>query len=79
MKFEKVAQTHGDSKVTPLVGVWIEMLTGILSRCSNLVTPLVGVWIEIYTHFSPALLSSVTPLVGVWIEILSAVFQPPAV
>ena len=32
--------------VTPLVGVWIEMLYGRVSSRSTQVTPLVGVWIE---------------------------------
>ena len=35
-------------KVTPLVGVWIEIIrTAVIIKALN-VTPLVGVWIEIW-------------------------------
>ena len=33
--------------VTPLVGVWIEILCKVYSEITDTVTPLVGVWIEI--------------------------------
>ena len=54
--------------VTPLVGVWIEMLIVLIFASPVPVTPLVVVCIEIYKrlHKFPAYL--VTPLVGVWIE-----------
>ena len=35
-------------EVTPLAGVWIEMVCFWASASSALVTPLAGVWIEIY-------------------------------
>ena len=56
-------------RVTPLVGVWIEI--GICSLVFVLipVTPLVGVWIEINCLEELLALQTVTPLVGVWIEI----------
>ena len=34
-------------KVTPLVGVWIEISNSFCSSSNIRVTPLVGVWIEI--------------------------------
>ena len=33
--------------VTPLVGVWIEIIKKVRDYAKALVTPLVGVWIEI--------------------------------
>ena len=33
--------------VTPLVGVWIEIVSGHVEYLPHPVTPLVGVWIEI--------------------------------
>ena len=33
--------------VTPLAGVWIEIIKVRCEICYNLVTPLAGVWIEI--------------------------------
>ena len=55
--------------VTPLAGVWIEIL--IIQKAKNtfFVTPLAGVWIEIITTVSSVKLHRVTPLAGVWIEI----------
>ena len=35
------------NKVTPFVGVWIEINKTVLSALSFSVTPFVGVWIEI--------------------------------
>ena len=37
-----------DDNVTPLAGVWIEILINPLSNNSSVVTPLAGVWIEIF-------------------------------
>ena len=34
-------------RVTPLAGVWIEILRETLINMAALVTPLAGVWIEI--------------------------------
>ena len=56
-------------KVTPLVGVWIEMANSLWSYSSVFVTPLVGVWIEIVFLGAVDCFAIVTPLVGVWIEI----------
>ena len=36
-----------ETKVTPLVGVWIEIKVSSVTTMGNIVTPLVGVWIEI--------------------------------
>jgi len=33
--------------VTPLAGVWIEILLAVIALAVLLVTPLAGVWIEI--------------------------------
>ena len=56
--------------VTPLVGVWIEILfPSRMHSSSGCVTPLVGVWIEICAALKFSKDVSVTPLVGVWIEI----------
>ena len=58
------------SQVTPLVGVWIEILEKWKITQELLVTPLVGVWIEIIRIWGTKdSLTCVTPLVGVWIEI----------
>ena len=55
--------------VTPLAGVWIEIMKKAPSTESKAVTPLAGVWIEIVLPLLAIFLSSVTPLAGVWIEI----------
>ncbi len=63
-----------DLKVTPLVGVWIEISWHPSLGAQILVTPLVGVWIEIPAGSAsgdPTRL--VTPLVGVWIEMPESV------
>ena len=39
--------------VTPLVGVWIEIITPRLPSIADFVTPLVGVWIEINSYSNP--------------------------
>ena len=45
--------------VTPLVGVWIEIIPVIKEYGSVSVTPLVGVWIEIQTmDYKGAILTS---------------------
>ena len=56
--------------VTPLAGVWIEILWEYARENGRLVTPLAGVWIEIFpkSHIDKQL-KIVTPLAGVWIEI----------
>ncbi len=55
--------------VTPLAGVWIEIVIPIMTlQLETLVTPLAGVWIEIHIH-TYNLAIAVTPLAGVWIEI----------
>ena len=55
--------------VTPLAGVWIEiMYYRTICNCS-FVTPLAGVWIEIVIFLGFANSYDVTPLAGVWIEI----------
>ena len=59
------------AKVTPFVGVWIEIKH--LSELMNAVevTPFVGVWIEIGIESNSGDIAQVTPFVGVWIEINS--------
>ena len=59
----------GRSRVTPLVGVWIEIRLMVWYKTFVSVTPLVGVWIEILFPSRMHSSSGVTPLVGVWIEI----------
>ncbi len=56
-------------RVTPYVGVWIEIsdLLSCLGRTK--VTPYVGVWIEINSIQRKLGMNTVTPYVGVWIEI----------
>ena len=69
LKFLRQIPVQMDHKVTPLVGVWIEIgdRSVLLRLC--VVTPLVGVWIEIPKNLRTRKKPSVTPLVGVWIEI----------
>ncbi len=55
--------------VTPLAGVWIEILYSSVAFCPDFVTPLAGVWIEIPLTSTFGHNSKVTPLAGVWIEI----------
>ena len=56
-------------KVTPLAGVWIEILPDVNEVKMDAVTPLAGVWIEMFElRFASGELL-VTPLAGVWIEI----------
>mgnify|MGYP004558905855 CR=1 FL=1 len=57
--------------VTPLVGVWIEILRTLHFQLLIIVTPLVGVWIEILTVVILGCALWVTPLVGVWIEMIA--------
>lgn len=55
--------------VTPLVGVWIEIVyPSNLTRYRQNVTPLVGVWIEIALEDVLYRDYFVAPLVGTWIE-----------
>ena len=57
-------------KVTPFVGVWIEIEDTLQFSGLVIVTPFVGVWIEICTMVKVWLTNyQVTPFVGVWIEI----------
>ena len=56
--------------VTPLVGVWIEIIHNPLVYKVICVTPLVGVWIEIKAFSKNEYTMYVTPLVGVWIEMV---------
>jgi hypothetical protein len=55
--------------VTPLVGVWIEMLMEPRNHTIDLVTPLVGVWIEMSLTILCLRQLEVTPLAGVWIKL----------
>ena len=55
--------------VTPLAGVWVEIiyLHQFLKREG--VTPLAGVWVEIINVKFASNHALVTPLAGVWVEI----------
>ncbi len=55
--------------VTPLAGVWIEIINSSHTPSQSDVTPLAGVWIEIVHTYCNKNLIYVTPLAGVWIEI----------
>ena len=57
-----------DTKVTPFVGVWIEILPQYRLSSKFVVTPFVGVWIEIARLLLLQKVQTVTPFVGVWIE-----------
>ena len=57
--------------VTPLAGVWIEIISLFFRGKNGWVTPLAGVWIEILINIDGASTTLVTPLAGVWIEINS--------
>ena len=41
---------HPAAHVTPLAGVWIEIIYDLTIRKRLTVTPLAGVWIEIFDH-----------------------------
>ena len=64
--------------VTPLAGVWIEILPAASVSNQHSVTPLAGVWIEIAPYIISPPAAIVTPLAGVWIEMrkcrLTAIF-----
>ena len=47
LKFLRQIPVQMDHKVTPLVGVWIEIPRGVCGCDAHGVTPLAGVWIEI--------------------------------
>ena len=55
--------------VTPLAGVWIEIVMLDVEVRNTEVTPLAGVWIEIKSCNIITPTNLVTPLAGVWIEI----------
>ena len=57
-------------RVTPCVGVWIEIDIRRSTRVRYEVTPCVGVWIEIRHSLVLLIQMLVTPCVGVWIEIV---------
>ena len=57
-------------EVTPLAGVWIEILQDPARVIQQFVTPLAGVWIEMSVGAVGGVTTPmVTPLAGVWIEI----------
>ena len=63
-------------RVTPCVGVWIEIKKFKWENPSILVTPCVGVWIEIVGNENESTEGEpVTPCVGVWIEIYSSLIH----
>ena len=64
-----------ETKVTPFVGVWIEIPLGADRHRTAPVTPFVGVWIEISVLFDLRHCRIVTPFVGVWIEIIKELYK----
>ena len=70
MKYFLLGRDSSQKRVTPFVGVWIEISSHKSNNVFCFVTPFVGVWIEINKTVLSALSFSVTPFVGVWIEIL---------
>ena len=44
---EEILSTFSSNQVTPLAGVWIEILLISVAQSVSPVTPLAGVWIEI--------------------------------
>ena len=55
LKCYYLAKADNFDLVTPLVGVWIEIVLKIFGSFVNVVTPLVGVWIEILTSVAVCL------------------------
>ena len=50
------------ASVTPLVGVWIEMVEKLAQSIELMVTPLVGVWIEIHVPLLASCFARSLPL-----------------
>ena len=48
LKYQDCIACSQDHKVTPYVGVWIEIFYAGLHTINHKVTPYVGVWIEIF-------------------------------
>jgi len=69
LKFVRHDWDRDPYSVTPLAGVWIEIMMSSPSVPRAVVTPLAGVWIEIINSISLWSVVRVTPLAGVWIEI----------
>ena len=72
---QKNSSHHHWLSVTPLAGVWVEILDPASFCAFPAVTPLAGVWVEIPFHQGSGLLFPVTPLAGVWVEILTSCCQ----
>ncbi len=70
MKSDGYTDFAGARRVTPCVGVWIEIRDINTHKGWILVTPCVGVWIEIILKRTGKERLIVTPCVGVWIEII---------
>ena len=56
--------------VTPLVGVWIEIMTAFNMKAKEASLPLWECGLKLFGPFPLQNTTLVTPLVGVWIEIL---------
>ena len=54
-------------QVTPFMGVWIEIVIGVIKLVGSAVTPFMGVWIEIFLRNDNVEYNPVTPFMGVWI------------
>ena len=73
LKSTVILYKNVDTTVTPLAGVWIEMLPLYKLSIIAVVTPLAGVWIEIAAYPDKTDPNDVTPLAGVWIEIFNTI------
>ena len=73
LKYWKRSKRHRCNRVTPFVGVWIEIHIQQINSVGICVTLFVGVWIEILGGSHNLLPTIVTPFVGVWIEIFDII------
>ena len=62
-------RTIREKHVTPLAGVWVEILLSGQDSLLRSVTPLAGVWVEMIKSSSASGSRAVTPRAGVWVEI----------
>ena len=58
------------TRVAPLAGAWIEILTFQAALEAYIVAPLAGAWIEMLTTSPCRVRITVAPLAGAWIEIV---------
>ena len=68
MKFPVLGLACRVKLVTPLAGVWVEIIYANHLLPTVVVTPLAGVWVEITEYNKDGVIDLVTPLAGVWVE-----------